>query len=183
MELARRFDALVAPRATDPEDRAETRESLASEVYRAHFDTVWRTLRRLGVLEHAVEDAIQDVLIVVHRRSAEYDGSSALKTWVIGIALRVAANHRRTQRRDAARLTAFAAEGSPSPREPEQLAAEREAVATLHALLERLPENQRELLVLVDLEQLSVAEAALVTGTTPSACYKRLAAEIGRAHV
>jgi RNA polymerase sigma-70 factor (ECF subfamily) len=178
MELAPSLDALMGPEQSEPDTSSaqEQRESLAPIVYRTHFDTIWRTLRRLGVLEHALDDAIQDVLVVVHRRSAEFNGSSSLETWVIGIALRVAANHRRTQRRGAAKLSAVAAEGSTLPREPEQLAAEREAVETLGVLLERLPENQRELLVLVDLEQLSVAQAAELTGSTPSACYKRLSA-------
>ena len=37
-------------------------------LYHAHFDFVWRTLRRFGVSEAALDDATQDVFVVMHRR-------------------------------------------------------------------------------------------------------------------
>ena len=51
---------------------------------------------------------------------------------------------------------------------------QRQAVEVLAELLETLDEEQRTLLVLVELEQLSVAEAATAMGSNLSTTYKRL---------
>ena len=68
-------------------------------VFVHHFDFVWRSLGRLGVPPEGIEDAAQDVFLVVHRRLADFEGRSSLTTWLYGIALRVARDHRRRQRR------------------------------------------------------------------------------------
>jgi len=60
------------------------------EAYEQLFDFVWRSLRRLGVPAASIDDAVQDVFVVIHRRLADFEGRSALKTWAFGIALRVA---------------------------------------------------------------------------------------------
>ena len=59
-------------------------------VYEEHFDFVWRSLRRLGVPRSALDDAVQEVFLVVHRRLAEFEGRSSLKTWLFGIAVHIA---------------------------------------------------------------------------------------------
>src|SRR5262245_19722044 len=65
------------------------------EVYDEHFRFVWRSLRRLGVPESDVADAVQDVFIVVHRRLGEFEGRSKVTTWLYGICYRVAHDRRR----------------------------------------------------------------------------------------
>src|SRR5882724_509457 len=67
-----------------------------SAIYDAYFDFVWRSLRRLGVPEATLDDAAQDVFVVVHRRLPEFEARSTVKTWLFGIVLRVVATHRRT---------------------------------------------------------------------------------------
>ncbi len=63
-------------------------------VYEEYFDFVWRTLRRYGVPEAAMDDAIQDAFLVVHSRLPTFEGRSSLRTWIFGIARRVARDHR-----------------------------------------------------------------------------------------
>src|SRR5512146_2625141 len=70
------------------------------EVYAAHFAFVWRVLRTFGVTEPALEAAAQDVFVVVHRRLPEFEGRSAVTTWLFAIARRVACAHRRRGGRD-----------------------------------------------------------------------------------
>ena len=65
------------------------------KIYAEHVAMVWRALRRLGVPETSIEDAVQDVFLVAHRRAGEFEGRSSVKTWLYGIALRVAKDHRR----------------------------------------------------------------------------------------
>src|SRR5689334_9453575 len=69
-----------------------------AEIYDAQFAFVWRSLRRLGVDPSGLDDAAQDVFLVVHRRLPEFEGRASLKTWVYEIVRRVARDHRRTKR-------------------------------------------------------------------------------------
>src|SRR5262245_54373284 len=74
----------------------ETTENPAfAEVYAQYFRAMWRALRRLGVEPSGLDDAVQDVFVVVHRRLAEFDGRS-LRAWLYAIAVRVASDHRRS---------------------------------------------------------------------------------------
>ncbi|HSD87703.1 MAG TPA: sigma-70 family RNA polymerase sigma factor, partial [Kofleriaceae bacterium] len=80
--------------ALDAQDRASAAPSF-DEVYAAHFAFVWRVLRTFGVPDAALEDAAQDVFVVVHRRLPEFEGRAAITTWLFAIARRVAGAHRR----------------------------------------------------------------------------------------
>jgi RNA polymerase sigma-70 factor, ECF subfamily len=65
-------------------------------VYLEHGGFLWRSLQRLGVGQHDLEDVLQEVLMVVHRRGDSFDARrSKLTTWLFGICLRVARGHRR----------------------------------------------------------------------------------------
>ena len=83
--------------------RPTTQDSLLSleRVYRDHLDYVWWTLRALGVVESALDDAAQDVFIVVHRRLDEFEGRATMKTWLYQIARRVALRYRSRAATDA----------------------------------------------------------------------------------
>jgi len=74
-------------------------ETSFAQIYEEYFAFVWRSLRALGVSRSALDDATQDVFVVVHRRLSDFEGRSSLKTWLFGIACRVAANHRRSRER------------------------------------------------------------------------------------
>ncbi|HLL20652.1 MAG TPA: sigma-70 family RNA polymerase sigma factor, partial [Kofleriaceae bacterium] len=65
------------------------------EVYTQHAAFVWRVLRTFGVGESQIEDAVQDVFVVVHRRLGEWEGRAAITTWLFAIARRVASTYRR----------------------------------------------------------------------------------------
>src|SRR5687768_16828236 len=67
-------------------------------LYAEHAGFLFRVLRGMGVAEASVEDAAQDVFIVVHRRLPEFDGRHKLRTWLFEIAFRTACNYRRKQR-------------------------------------------------------------------------------------
>lgn len=152
-------------------------------LYETHFGFVWRNLRRLGVPAAAVDDAAQDVFLVVHRRYSSYDARwSRIETWLFGIVLRVARDHRRALRRRRYRFDAVAdveqvAETAAGlHEEPEQAVAKREAIALLERVLSSLDSNKRAVLVMVDIEELSVPEAAEALGVNVNTAYWRLRA-------
>lgn len=159
--------------------RSEGNPRLADvqSLYSAHSTLVWRSLRRLGVPESLVEDAVQDVFVVAHRKADEYEGRSAPSTWLYGIALRVAKDYRRAEARREKRQARLTEEQATQPtlgEGPADALARKEANRLLHALLDRLTPEQREILVLVDLEDLSIAEAAPLLGLGLRTCQRRL---------
>jgi RNA polymerase sigma-70 factor (ECF subfamily) len=146
-------------------------------LYAEHFDSVWRSLRSLGVPEHAVDDAVQEVFIVVHRRLDDFEARSSLKTWLWGIVLRVARNARRTERRKGGctPLTAELELVDPAPG-PHDDAATAQALRRVAAALDELSDLQREVFVLAELEEMSAPEIAVMLRTNVNTVYSRLRA-------
>ncbi|MBI2394331.1 MAG: RNA polymerase sigma factor [Deltaproteobacteria bacterium] len=149
------------------------------EIYDAHVEFVYRSVRRLGVDAASVEDVVQEIFLVVHRRLVDFEGRSSLKTWVFAIALRVVRDHRRTVRRKRLDARADGAElerlvdDRPAPCE----ALERvEAARMLDGLLAQLDDDRREVFVLAELEGMSVPEIAEITGVNPNTIHSRLRA-------
>ncbi len=150
------------------------------DVYEAHAEMVFRSLRRLGVFEASVDDAFQDVFVVVHRRLGEFEARSSLKTWIFGIVLGIARNYRRSSRRRAPE-GALATEAndelpSPSSRTPEGRAETAEAVRTLYALLDELDEDKRQVFVMADLEEMTAPEIAAALSLNVNTVYARIRA-------
>ena len=143
-------------------------------VYAEHAQFVWRSLARLGVVEAQLSDATQEVFIVVHRRLAEFEQRSSLKTWLFGIAMRVASQVRRDKhRRPSEPLDADVPDPLCSPHENAERA---EATRTLYRLLDELSPDQRALFVLVELEQMTLADAANAVSANLHTAASRLKA-------
>ena len=142
--------------------------------FRQHFGLVWRSLRRLGVKPGQLDDAAQDVFLVVHRRWGQQEGCS-LTTWIYGVAVRVASDYRRRVRRHA-RVENLEFDPPAAGATPEQEVQLREAGQLLHHLLSSLKPKQREVFVAVELEQLSVPEVARALGLRLNTAYTRLRA-------
>lgn len=151
-------------------------------LYESHLRFVWRNLQRFGVSSELLEDATQDVFVAVHRRWDSFDPrASSVETWLFGIVLRVAHYHKRTLRRRLARLVPWfrdtsLLEISSDHDGPAEVVAKRQAALVLDRLLEELTDPQREILVLVDVEQISVPEASAVLGINMNTAYTRLRA-------
>ena len=174
MSAARKLD-------TPPEPVDDGAMSPAA-LYETHLQFVWRNLRRFGVSDELLEDAAQDVFVTVHRRWDSYDPrASSIETWLFGIVIRVAHYHRRTLRRRLARLVPWLSESrlhevSSGLEGPLETTAKREAVHLLDRMLDELGDHQREILVLVDVEQIAVPEASAMLGINLNTAYTRLRA-------
>ena len=158
--------ALEAPIAVAPE-----REAVPSfdEIYAAQFAFVWRVLRTLGVPEAGLDDAAQDVFVVVHRRLPEFEGRATVTTWLFAIARRVAAAHRRRGGR-----TEPLDDEPPGNSDTFAALSRAEAAATVMAILDRMDEDKRIVFALVELEQLSVPEVARLLDLNLNTAYSRL---------
>lgn len=143
-------------------------------VYDAYFDFVWRSVRRLGVPEAAIDDAVQDVFVVVYRRLADFERRSTIKTWIFGIALRVVKTHRRTAARKPTEPLPDVLPGK--GRDPQQETERRQALDVLDQILDRMDEDKRAVFVMAELEQMTAPEIAEVTETKLNTVYSRLRA-------
>lgn len=127
---------------------------LIEEVYDAHADYIWRVVQGLGVPKANLEDAVQNVFVVAYRKLGGFEGRSSVKTWLTGIAFRVVRDHRDKRKNDREELdeTATASLGPT----PAAIAERRSDLALLDTLLSQLDDAKREILVLSEIEELSV---------------------------
>jgi RNA polymerase sigma-70 factor (ECF subfamily) len=160
------------------EVRAEPLDFTA--VYDQQFAFVWRSLRRLGVPERLLDDAAQDVFIVVHRRLGEFEGRASIKSWLFAIARRVAHDHRRRVGRKERTEELPEVIADPHTATPAADAERNEARRVLHEILASLDDDKREVFVLAELEQMTVPEIAEAIGANLNTVYSRLrAARLG----
>jgi len=145
-------------------------------IYDAHFAFVWRCLRRLGVREPDVVDLTQKVFLTAYFKHAQFEGRSRLTTWLFGICQRVASDYRRSARirreiaTDAAELEAYTASRDEISAVTE-LGQRRRLV---NAMLEKLPEPQRVVFVMFELDEMSGQEIADLLDTSLGTVRSRL---------
>jgi RNA polymerase sigma-70 factor (ECF subfamily) len=164
-------DAVAEP----PVDRSlDVRASRVRAIVEASYDFLWRCLRHFGVPEAGVEDAAQQVLVVVARRIDEI-GEGKERAFLLACALRAASEARRASRRrrevaaeDA--LDAIAAE-TPSL---DELLDQRRARDALVAVLGTLPDDLRTVFVLFELEEMTAPEIARLLSIAPGTVASRL---------
>lgn len=125
----------------------------------AHHDFLWRFLRRLGVREAAVDDALQQVFLVAMAKLPQVE-PGAERPYLVGVARGIAANARRGQRRAREVSGEIPDVDGGDDCRPDVLVAERETRDLLDGVLAELPEDLREVFVLCELEELSGAEVA-----------------------
>lgn len=139
-------------------------------MFDAHHDFVWRSVRRLGIVEAEVDDVVQEVFIVAGRKVEVFEGRSSIRTWLFGIAMRVAHTHRRSRDRRIRRAAAYA-QTAPTIADPFERA---DAADLLHRLLDELDDDRRTAFVLADLEGLTAAEIAEELGVNANTIYSRI---------
>ncbi|APR79189.1 RNA polymerase sigma factor RpoE [Minicystis rosea] len=142
-------------------------------VFTAEVRYVWNSLRRLGVRAADLDDATHDVFVAVHRHRGDYDPARSLRAWLFGFAARVAANHRRTQRRrreDPAEDQQFPDE---SPHADERLDQGHKR-RLLARGLEALDADRRAVIVMHDLDGHPMPEIAAALGIPLNTAYSRL---------
>lgn len=144
-------------------DRASVRNRAWQALYEQHVDGVYRLVSCLGVAEADVDDVIQRVFVVAHRRIKEIETIYNVRAWLRGIAVRVVADHRawhRVRRLKQGLLRALTRAETPPAPTPERCADAAEVRRLVHDVLGRMSPKLRDVLVLVDLEECKPGEAA-----------------------
>ncbi|HYQ14703.1 MAG TPA: RNA polymerase sigma factor [Polyangiaceae bacterium] len=142
-------------------------------IFDEHARYVIRALRHLGIKEADVDDVAQEVFVTVHRKLPEFEGRSKLRTWLYAICLRVASDHRRRAYMVHERVTdALPIDtGERTGSEPDTHVESR---AFVQKLLQSMDDDKREVLVLYEIEGLTMREVAEVVGCPLQTAYSRL---------
>lgn len=143
-------------------------------IYREHYPAIWRFVRHLGVRVSDVPDVTHNVFLVAYRKLDAFEGRSSVRTWLCAIALRTARDHMKSAavRREIS-VPNNPLEGSPDAVTSMETHDARE-LQLAEQLLAALPEEQREVFVLHELEQLSGSEIASLMGTSLGTVRSRL---------
>jgi RNA polymerase sigma-70 factor (ECF subfamily) len=148
-----------------------------------HFELVWRTLRRLGVPVSDLDDASQQVFLVVSRKLQAIE-SGKEKPFLFQTAVRVASDARRTLRRRREVIDPALLDRIDSAPGPEALTERKHARALLDSVLDEMPIELRAVFVLFEIEELSSIEIGqllgIPTGTVASRLRRARAAFQGR---
>jgi RNA polymerase sigma-70 factor (ECF subfamily) len=147
----------------------------AAQLFVAYADAVASWASRLGGPAIDVEDVVQEVFIVVHRRLARFRGDASVTTWLFGITNNIVYQQRRKARRRHwfGRGEEPIDDVAPQPTPIEELERHRRAVA-VYRVLERMRESHRTVLILSELEGLSGEEIATLTGLKLGTVWVRL---------
>jgi len=136
------------------------------QLYYRHADRVWRYARYFCGDEDAAAEVVQETFVRVAKHAGRFEGRSRFSTWLFTIVRSVAVDAASKKRR--APVAASGEEWmervpaqTPSPQEYLELNETRAAVRTAIA---RLPENEREAVLLCEIEDLPLREAAEILG-------------------
>lgn len=163
------------PRTAPGLDRAARLVTSFSAVYRQYFGFVWSSARRLGVEPGSIDDLVQEIFIVIHAKLDTLEKPEALRSWIYSIVRRTVSAHRRGKHTRVVGLEAGADPVSPEPTPLEQTESNQELLL-LQSLLAELDEPKREVFALVELEELTIPEAAEALEIPVNTAYSRLRA-------
>ena len=151
-----------------------------------HKDRLWAVaLRTTGDPDDAA-DALQDALINAFRRAGQFRGDSAVTTWLHRIVVNASLD--RLRRRSVRPVSPLPddEELGQAVVDPDDRISRREDQILIAQALAELPDEQREAILLVDVEGYSIEDAAermaCPTGTVKSRCSRgraKLAARLG----
>ncbi len=143
--------------------RAIAREDLGAlgALYDRHATHVWRVVHRVTNGSGDVEDIVHATFLKVPQLAARFDGRASARSWLAGIAVRLALRQARTLGRLAGMLRRFA-HHTPDVdrRDPEAHASGRAELATLETALSKLTPAKRAVFVLIEIEGYTHDEVA-----------------------
>jgi RNA polymerase sigma-70 factor, ECF subfamily len=135
---------------------------------RRHNQRLYRAARAIMKSDDEAEDIVQQAWLEVFRNLAQFRGDAAFTTWATRIAVNAAITHARKRP-----VIAEVPEGVAMDKPDEDL--ERaELGQLLEECLERLPQGNREVMVLRDVLELDTAETAQMLGLSEEAVRVRL---------
>ena len=141
------------------------------EAFEQELDYIFATLQRLGAFPQEIEDLVQEVFVVLHRRWDEIDSDRSLRPYLFGIAYRILCAHHRRQAREIPFPDLEVLDRATSP---EGTLQRKQGIALLSAALEELPLARRAVVIMHDLDEIPIADIARSLSITRFGAYARL---------
>lgn len=156
---------------------AGDRDALAA-LYRRHGAAVYRYAWLVTGSESAAADVVQDSFLALLGRADGFDPTrGSLPAYLCGIARHLAlreTDHRCDSIDDVDSLAEQQGNALPAGDLPSAAAERAQALSRLYAAIRQLPPPYRDVLVLVELQEMSYADAALVAGIELGTVRSRL---------
>jgi RNA polymerase sigma-70 factor (ECF subfamily) len=148
-----------------------------SEAYRKLLTTIQPLIRRMvrsRIQEAApADDVVQNALLSIHRGRATYRPERPFGPWMRAIVRNSITDHFRERKRRGDREASLPVEDWPDENAVTHVGDSPALAPELQDALAALPEKQRQAVTLIQIEGLSVAEAALRAGVSPGAMKVR----------
>jgi RNA polymerase sigma-70 factor (ECF subfamily) len=151
----------------------DVRNDVIGHHYRVYRPKVEAYLLRVGVLQSDVEDACNEVFVVVLKKLSTYQGASSLSTWVFGIARKIAADYRSSARHRHEVLVAELPERSTS-RHACHVLEDAERTTAVRRAVAGLKKNQRAVVTRHVFEETPINSVARQQGEHLQTVYSRL---------
>jgi RNA polymerase sigma-70 factor (ECF subfamily) len=145
-------------------------------LYDQYFAFVWRLSANSRVPPAHLDDVVQETFLVIYRKLPTFEGRSSLRTWIAAITRNTAHEFVRRRRHELLGTEVdpdSAASAAPNPAERLEAAS---AAELLDRFLDELPEEQREVFILAEVEQMTANEIAAVLETNANTVRTRLRA-------
>lgn len=166
-------DAEAAPQASVEELGSPAR---IAAMFHAHYDLVWRLLRRKGLSAARADDAAQEVFIVAARKIAHVPFGNE-RAFLCGAALRVASTIRRSaevRRESVSAEEDLSSTVAATDVTAEELVDRERARVFLDRIVERLGDELGEVFVLFELEGMTMREISASLDLPPGTVASRL---------
>ena len=128
-------------------------------------DKLFRLALRITFDRAEAEDIVQDTLIRVWNKREEWQQMDSIEAYCLTIARNLAIDRSQKMESQNLELTPETQE-MPDAKMPDQLMEQNEQLSIIHRLINELPEKQRSILQLRDIEGKNYKEIAVILGLT-----------------
>jgi RNA polymerase sigma-70 factor, ECF subfamily len=164
-----------AIRRAAPSTASEPADTVgAGKLFREHAAYVAAFLRRLGIIEASVDDAVQEVFLVAHSRGGYRPGAASARTWLGAITIRVAANVRRARQRRRETADDRVLENHSPSAAPDVVVEQRQELALVDRALRQMSELHRHVFLRFAVAGQSCDDIARAIGVPTGTVYSRL---------
>jgi len=148
--------------------------SAVAEVYDAHHAVVRAFAKRLVGDAASAEDLVHEVFVSLPQAVRKFRGDSALRTFLISIAVNHSRHFVRAAQRRRRAISAYGEMKTHESSDPEHEARRKELADLLTRALDTLPIEQRVAFVLCEVEERTSVEAAEIVGAPEATLRTRL---------
>lgn len=146
-----------------------------AELFHRHNAALYAFLSRFSsVDDRDLDDLVQATFVAVHRSAARFEGSSAVRTWIFGIAVNLVGKHVRGEVQGRTMRTKVEELPVAEPIRPDVEAENRQALARIDAALATLPHDLKAVFTLCVIEGASGKDAARALGIREGTLWRRL---------